>query len=69
MQASFIEKESELAVANEERVASDADWEGRMKDAVSSAEQWKDFAEKLGAEKDAVNAVLTASQSSLEVSD
>lgn len=47
--------------------ASDADWEARMKEAVSSAEQWKEFAEKLGADKDATEATLAAAQASLQV--
>ncbi len=38
-----------------------------MKEAVSSAEQWKEFAEKLGADKDATEATLAAAQASLQV--
>ena len=49
-------------------MASDADWESRMKDAVSSAEQWKAFAEKLGAEKEALQSTLASAEQQLQVS-
>ena len=38
-----------------------------MKDAVSSAEQWKDFAEKLGAEKETLQSTLAATEQTLAV--
>ncbi len=63
----LTEKEGQLASAQEKAQASDADWEGRMKEAVSSAEQWKEFAEKLGADKDAAEAALASAQASLQV--
>ena len=38
-----------------------------MKDAVSSAEQWKEFAEKLGAEKETLQSTLAATEQTLAV--
>lgn len=66
-QEAAAETERALAAAHERSAASDADWEGRMKEAVSSAEQWKEFAEKLGADKDATEAALSAARASLQV--
>ena len=40
-----------------------------MKDAVSSAEQWKEFAEKLGAEKEALQSALASTEQQLSVGD
>ena len=51
LQASHEEKLREAEVAEQEKAASDADWEIRLQEAVDSAEQWKEFAEKLGKEK------------------
>lgn len=45
------EKAALLERLHQEKHASDADWENRLKEAVDSAEQWKEFAEKLGREK------------------
>lgn len=67
MQAELADKAAELASAQEQHAASDADWEGRMKDAVSSAEQWKEFAEKLGAEKESLQSTLASTDHSLKV--
>ncbi len=58
---------AELATAQEQHAASDADWESRMKDAVSSAEQWKEFAEKLGAEKETLQSTLASTEHMLAV--
>lgn len=66
-QAEAVEKEAQLAAVHEQRAASDADWEARMKEAVSSAEQWKEFAEKLGVDKNATEAALAEVQASLQV--
>ena len=67
LQAELTEKAAELATAQEQHAASDADWESRMKDAVSSAEQWKEFAEKLGAEKESLQSTLVATEQTLAV--
>jgi hypothetical protein len=56
-----------LAKTQEEQQASEADWEARMKEAVTSAEQWKEFAEKLGADKEATEAALAEAQTNLQV--
>ena len=68
MQGELAGKAADLATAQEQHAASDADWESRMKDAVSSAEQWKEFAEKLGAEKEALQATLASTEQQLSVS-
>ena len=68
MQGELAAKAAELATAQEQHAASDADWEGRLKDAVSSAEQWKEFAEKLGAEKEALQSTLASTEQQLMVS-
>ena len=67
MQGELACKTAELAIAQEQHVASDADWESRMKDAVSSAEQWKEFAEKLGAEKETLQSALASTEQQLSV--
>lgn len=67
MQAKLADKAAELATAQEQHAASDADWESRMKDAVSSAEQWKEFAEKLGAEKETLQSTLASTELMLAV--
>ncbi len=67
MQAELADKAAELATAQEQHALSDADWESRMKDAVSSAEQWKEFAEKLGAEKETLRSTLAATEQTLAV--
>ena len=67
MQAELADKAAELASAQEQHATSDADWEGRMKDAVSSAEQWKEFAEKLGAEKETLQSTLASTEHTLMV--
>ena len=67
MQAELAGKAAELAGAQEQHAASDADWESRMKDAVSSAEQWKEFAEKLGAEKKSLQSTLASTDQALKV--
>lgn len=67
MQAELVDKAAELTGAQEQHAASDADWEARMKDAVSSAEQWKEFAEKLGSEKEALQSTLASTQELLAV--
>ena len=41
---------------------SEADWEGRLKGAVDSAEQWNAFADKLAAERTEVDAELAAAR-------
>ncbi len=67
LQAELADKAAELATAQEQHATSDADWESRMKDAVSSAEQWKEFAEKLGAEKETLQSTLAATEQTLAV--
>ena len=67
VQGKLADKAAELATAQEQHAVSDADWESRMKDAVSSAEQWKEFAEKLGAEKEALASTLASTQQMLVV--
>ena len=67
VQAELADKTAELAAAQEQHAASDADWESRMKDAVSSAEQWKEFAEKLGSEKETLQSTLASTEQMLTV--
>jgi len=42
--------------------SSEADWEGRLQGAVDSAEQWKAFADKLAAERGALDAELAVAR-------
>jgi hypothetical protein len=42
--------------------SSEADWEGRLKSAVDSAEQWNAFADKLAAERGALDAELAGAR-------
>jgi len=42
--------------------SSEADWEGRLQSAVDSAEQWKAFADKLAAERGALDAELAGAR-------
>lgn len=41
-----------LASSRQEQERSDAEWDTRHQEAVDSAEQWKDFADKLSKEKE-----------------
>ena len=52
----------------QEKAASDADWETRLQEAVDSATQWKEFAEKLGKEKSELDIQLAGLQNSVQVS-
>lgn len=46
--------------------ASEADWEGRLKSAVDSAEQWNAFADKLTAERAEVDAELATTRADVQ---
>lgn len=67
IQRSLERKVEEMAQAARERVESDADWESRLQEAVDSAEQWKEFAEKLGKERSSLQAQLADLQGRFEV--
>ena len=68
LQASHSEKLREMEAWEQEKAASDADWETRLQEAVDSATQWKEFAEKLGKEKGELDTQLAGLQSSVQVS-
>lgn len=51
----------------EEHKASDAEWDARHQEAVDSAEQWKEFADKLASEKEIQQQQLDSSNADLQV--
>lgn len=50
-----------------EREASDADWESRLEEAVSSAHKWTEFANRLESEKAQTESQLSATIVHLQV--
>ena len=68
MQAEMESKSAQLDAAQQEKGASDADWELRLQEAVDSAEQWKAFAEKLGREKGELDSQALELQERVQVS-
>lgn len=68
VQVAVSERATRLERLEQDKAASDADWESRLQEAVDSAEQWKAFAEKLGKEKGELEALLADLQKRTEVS-
>ena len=56
-----------LDSSKQEREASDAEWDARHQEAVDSAEQWKEFADKLGKQKEEQQQQLDAVSAELQV--
>ena len=67
MQDLLAGQEEKLVALQQDKDASDSDWEQRLKEAVDSAEQWKAFAEKLGSEKDSLSAQIGDLETQLQV--
>ena len=59
MQAALEQLKAHVQDSAQEREASDADWEQRLKQAIDSAEKWQAFAGSLGSDKAALQAQAT----------
>lgn len=60
-------KDAQAEGARVEREASDADWESRLEEAVSSAHKWTEFANRLESEKAQAESQLSATLVHLQV--
>ena len=67
MQKSLHDKEEELKQAQREQSESEAVWESRLQEAVHSATEWKDVAEKLSEERSGLNTKIENLQTQSEV--
>ena len=56
-----------VASSKQEQNSSDAEWDARHQEAVDSAEQWKEFADKLSKEKDEQQQQLASASKGLQV--
>lgn len=56
-----------LASSKQEQESNDAEWDARHQEAVDSAEQWKESADKLGKEKEEQQQQLASASASLQV--
>lgn len=56
-----------LASNKQEQDSNDAEWDARHQEAVDSAEQWKEFADKLSKEKEEQQQQLAAASADLQV--
>lgn len=57
-----------LASSKQEQESNDAEWDARHQEAVDSAEQWKEFADKLDKEKEEQKQQLASASADLQVS-
>lgn len=57
-----------LASNKQEQESNDAEWDARHQEAVDSAEQWKEFADKLSKEKEEQQQQLASASADLQVS-
>ena len=57
-----------LASSKQEQESNDAEWDARHQEAVDSAEQWKEFADKLSKEKEEQQQKLASASADLQVS-
>jgi hypothetical protein len=67
VQETIERKDADAEAARVEREASDADWESRLEGAVSSAQKWTEFAERLQAEKAEAEGHLAAALADVQV--
>lgn len=56
-----------LASSKQEQESNDAEWDARHQEAVDSAEQWKEFADKLSKEKEEQQQQLSAASADFQV--
>ena len=56
-----------LASNKQEQESNDAEWDARHQEAVDSAEQWKEFADKLSKEKEEQQQQLASAFADLQV--
>lgn len=56
-----------LAGSKQEQESNDAEWDARHQEAVDSAEQWKEFADKLSKEKEEQQQQLSAATADVQV--
>ena len=56
-----------LASSKQEQESNDAEWDARHQEAVDSAEQWKEFADKLSKEKEEQQQQLASASADLQV--
>lgn len=57
-----------LASSKQEQESNDAEWDARHQEAVDSAEQWKEFADKLSKEKEEQQQHLASVSAHLQAS-
>jgi hypothetical protein len=69
VQETIERKDADAEATRVEREASDADWESRLEGAVSSAQKWTEFAERLQAEKAEAEGHLAAALADVQVGD